>query len=183
MERLYFENYETLSEYMLEMAESGEHIVAALFYADALKLLRELMIFEEVEPIGIEIEPEDYSGYDREYYVSVNEDLQIDIEKAYRNDRYLFTDPDILLAYGEVHSALLKDIPDRQCKEIYVGEPYVENCDYEYYHEGRDEDFDDADDDDDDNMGILANCSLTYDRDNKLKGIQIYLYGEEDLYS
>lgn len=130
MRRIVFEDYESLSDYMINNAEDGKYVVTVLFYEDALNLLRELMMYDEVQVTALDIEPVNYSGYDKEYYISLNENLEAAIEPAYANNGYLGTDADLMLVDADANSAVLKIADKEACREIYIGyEDDVEDCD------------------------------------------------------
>lgn len=121
MRRNFFENYEELSEYMVDKAQDGFYTVAVLFYKDALNLLRELMCYDAVEVEALDIHSKEYDGYNKEYYVSLADDMVVSVEPAYVNGRYLDTEADLTLIDGDANSAIIKNLPDNKCHEIYIG--------------------------------------------------------------
>lgn len=128
MKAEYFRNHEKLSDYMIKQAENGFYTVAALFYDDAMKLVRELLRYDDVVVEALEILPEEYNGYDKEYYVSVTEDLIVSAEPAYRDGKYLYADGEITLLEGSISSEILKYVGIQSSIEITIGNSY----DYEY---------------------------------------------------
>ena len=122
MDRLYFDDYIDMAEYMYDEASDDVYIVAVLYYNDAIQLLRELLSFDDVEISALEIEPPFYNGYDREYFISIDEYKTLSVEPAYVGGRYLNTDADKLLLGGDVHANAMADSPIENCYEILVDE-------------------------------------------------------------
>lgn len=122
MRRKIFDSYEELSDYMVDMAQNGLYTVAVLFYEDAIKLLRELMLYTEVDVESLEIMPPEHEGYEKEYYISIADDMIVSVEPAYVGDKYLDAEADLTLIDGEASSTILKHIPDNKCREIYIFE-------------------------------------------------------------
>lgn len=118
MRRDYFKDYEELSNYMVDKAQDGFYTVTVLFYNDALKLLRELVRYDDIEVEALNIQPEEYDGYDKEYYVSLADDMVVSVEPAYVCGRYLNTEADLTLIIGDASSSIIKDIPENKCHEI-----------------------------------------------------------------
>lgn len=81
-------------------------------YDDAVAIIKELLMFDEILPYQINLEPEDWDGYDKEYYISLDDDMNIWCEKAYSFDhgRYLYTDTRRLFIADDCNSAILKEI-------------------------------------------------------------------------
>lgn len=119
-----FNNHKELSDYMIDNALDGLYTVAVLFYEDAIRLTKELMINAGVEAIALDIEPTEYNGYDKEYYVSLNEDMTVFVEPAFVDGRYLDAEADLTLIDGNANSAILKHIQGIKCFEIRIGEKY-----------------------------------------------------------
>ena len=121
MKRIYFANHKQLSDYMLKRARDEQYVVAVLFYNDAKELLKELLKNDDVDVQALDIQPEMYKNYDREYYVSIF-DMQVSIEPAYYDGEYFTTDAELTLIHSDACSAAIKDIPSSRCYEIYVGD-------------------------------------------------------------
>lgn len=120
MDKYTFENHGDLSGYMADMAQDGYSTIAVLFYDDAIKLMRELMYYEDISVDAIDIQPYPHKGYDREYYVTLADDLVLSVEPAYYDDRYLMTDADIILVSGKAHSSILKVLDNKKCRELEI---------------------------------------------------------------
>lgn len=131
MEILYFNDYAEIGEYMYEKANIGFNITATLFLEDTIGLMRDLMSYENIEIGGIDVAQMEYNGYSKEYYVTLSEDLVLDIEPAWNTRRncYLYAEPDIMLIDGEANSAIIKDVPKDKCTEIYIGAQTKDNSD------------------------------------------------------
>lgn len=122
MKKLYFENCFDLSEYMIDKAMDGFYTVATLFYEDASALIGELVTDRNVSVHSIRLEPCDYDGYNKEYYVTISRDLELFVEPAFSNGIYLETDADLMLIDGNASSDILKRIEISKCREIYISD-------------------------------------------------------------
>ncbi len=180
MRRNFFEDYEELSDYMIDKAQDGLYTVAVLFYDDALCLLRELMRYDDVEIEALDIKPEGYDGYDKEYYVSLADDMVASVEPAYVGGRYLNAEADLTLIDGGASSAIIKNLPENKCHEIYVGISEDEMEDYDFKP-----DCDDNENEKDETLDdIFESAELIKDKNDNVIGIKIdaeslfkYLFG------
>ena len=120
----HYDNHLELCEYMIDKAQDGFYTVAVLYYADAMKLLAEFMCYDDIKKMFIDIENPEIDNYDREYYISLNGDMELFVEKAYCNGRYLGTDAMLTLIHGTAHYNAVADIPEYACREIYFGKEY-----------------------------------------------------------
>lgn len=121
MERSIFRDCSELSEFMIDRAQDGYYVVAALYYKEAKELLRELLLYEDVDTELIEIEPVENNGYDKEYYIALTDDMIVNVERAYKYGRYLQTDADLLLVDSEANSKIIAELDPKKCREIYIG--------------------------------------------------------------
>lgn len=176
MRRNFFEDYEELSDYMIDKAQDGIYTVAVLFYDDALGLLRELMRYDDVDIEALEIKPEEYDGYDKEYYVSIADDMVASVEPAYVGGRYLDADADLTLIDGDANSAIIRNIPENKCHEIYIGisEDEMEGYDFDSIYDDEDDELDE----------VFEKAELLKNKDDNIIGIKIdaeslfkYLFG------
>lgn len=168
MKRKVFKTYKSLADTMVSEAQHGNYIVAVLFYDDAKELMRELLKRNEVDFESINIEPEYYGGYAKEYYVSIAEDMIACVEPAICNGDYLSADADITLIDGEASSRIIKDIPEKKCVEIYIGEYIDDILDDE-------EDFDVFKEIEDIFSHIIGNCKVTKNDNGDVIGFVIDL--------
>ena len=105
MERLEFEDIAALGNLIYGIATDEEAVVTAvLFYDCAQELLKWLLQYDGVEIGHIDFEHEDY-GYSKEYYITLDSDLILDIEPAHK-EKYLPIDTDVLLLDGDASSKL-----------------------------------------------------------------------------
>lgn len=121
MEILFFNDYKEIGEYMYNKAILGHNITATLFFDDAVGLMRYLLQYDSIDIGGIDIASMEYNGYSKEYYVTLSEDLTLDVEEAWHIDKYLMAEPDIMLIDGNASSTIIKDISKDNCREIYIG--------------------------------------------------------------
>lgn len=109
MKRVYFGSVENLAEFMVGNAQEKRSTIVALFYDDALQLMRELLTYEEVEPFTISISSEQFDGYSKEFYITLAGDLQLFIEKAIGpKGGYLNFEDDCLVLYPDTNSAIIE---------------------------------------------------------------------------
>lgn len=108
MKRVYFGTMEKLAEFMLTEAICGHSVSAALFYDETKELMRELLKYDEVDAYGIEIHPTEWDGYNKEYYITLSDELDLFVEKAYQEDkdRYLGFEVDCLILGPGVNSKI-----------------------------------------------------------------------------
>lgn len=176
MRRNFFGDYEELSDYMIDKAQDGYYTVAVLFYNEALGLLRELMSYDDIELEALDIKPEEYDGYDKEYYVSLADDMVASVEPAYVDGRYLNAEADLTLIDGDASSAIIKNIPENKCREIYIGisEDEMEGYDFDSIYDDEDDELDE----------VFENAELLKNKSDNIIGIKIdaeslfkYLFG------
>ena len=130
MERYYFENCNDLAEYMIDKADNNEYVVAALYYEEAMQLIRKILLYDDMDVQFMNIEPPEFNGYNREYYVSLSEDMVASVDPAYIGGKYLRTDADLTLVDGEAHSSLIQALSNNPWREICIGEEDEEyECD------------------------------------------------------
>ena len=124
MDKIVFNDYRSLACKMIETAESGDVAYAVCFFEDAVGLLKELMSLDEVSVGGIEIADQEYNGYAKEYYISIDGDYIVDVQPAWHdtneyNDAgyYGFAAANVYIV-GDANSAILKVIDEATCYEI-----------------------------------------------------------------
>lgn len=121
MKKKVFKDYKDLSEYMYTKASDGINITATLFFEDAISLIKELLLNDDIDIGGINIAQEEYTGYSKEYYITLSDDLILDVTPAHNEKLYLNAEPDMMLIHGDASSSIIKDIDDDICREIYIG--------------------------------------------------------------
>lgn len=137
--KLVFDDYESLAEYICETAvEEKKTIYTALLYDDAKKLLNELALFEDSELDNIEIHEPFWQGYEREFYIVVDEELHINVEVAYHEKNeyhdacyYRFGDEEVIALLGSDTNCKLLDAVDGACRiyEIEIIDSFNEDDD------------------------------------------------------
>ena len=122
MRRLFFEDVHELSDKMIhDVLEGSECISVVCHYELATALLSELI--QSDIPIGqIDISDYEWSGYDREYMVTIM-DGNVYCNQAYgrkvdgySKDEYIESSSDIVYVHQDCNSKILKYI---DCDEIY----------------------------------------------------------------
>ena len=106
---------------MYEKAADGINITATLFFEDATSLIKALLLNDYIEIGGINIAQEEYTGYSKEYYITLSDDLTLDVTPAHNGKLYLNAEPDIMLIHGDASSSIIRDVDDDICREIYIG--------------------------------------------------------------
>ena len=129
MEHIAFAQIGDLAEYMINRVEDKEYIVAALFFDNAVELMRNLLLYDEVRIGTIEISDIEYDGYVGEYYVSLMDDYTLCVERALSDDKYLRTDASLLLLDGDVKYAIVEANENSECIEIVIGDDDYEDYD------------------------------------------------------
>ena len=91
-------------------SEQNKMIYVVLFYDEAKKLLQELLRIEGTEIDSIELLEPTYDGYDKEYYIAFDNDLEISVEKAYHNNIYyrFGDDNTVVLVQNNVNPKVVK---------------------------------------------------------------------------
>lgn len=134
MDTLYFLDYMELACYMVDNADDGKAVTAVLFYDDAKELLKELACYEETEIGSIDLHEPEWNGYDKEFYITLDDNLTIWVEEAYHEIeetgfkgyfRFGFENS-IALIDGNASSLIVKAAEENDyIAEIEIGE----NCD------------------------------------------------------
>lgn len=120
MDRMIFNTYNELAEYMFTKASDGYNITSTLFVGDAIELLRTLIQYEEIDIGEINISQPEYNGYNKEYYISLSNDMILNVQAAQVDNGYIFAEPDIMLIHGEASSSIIKTMNLDDCIEIYI---------------------------------------------------------------
>ena len=142
MERIIIEDIFDVAEMMYEFAmDDGLHSTFVGNYEDVVLLVKELALFEETVFDRIDVEPVELQGYDREYYVDVDADMHVWVEKAYSYDHdiYMMNETEVLLVADNCNSKILERVDydtafevgyedeepecNGDCENCHVGEP------------------------------------------------------------
>ena len=82
------------------------------YYEDVVFIIKELLMFDDILPYDIELEPVETGCYDKEYYLTLDEELNIWCSKAYDSEYegYSYIETDRLFIADDYNSAILKEI-------------------------------------------------------------------------
>lgn len=151
-----FETHDDLAMCMCDLAKEANTVVyAVVFYEDVRKLLKSFGSIDEVKFGNIELEDPQWGGYAKEYYVYVDEDLEVGVEPAWR-DRgkygdacYMRADECIALIHSDANSKILEALKGCDCAEFEIeADAECDGCCEEcamYGDEDNDEECDYAD--------------------------------------
>lgn len=90
-----YENIESMVCDALDICcESSATFIAK--YDSAVIILKELLGYEEFVPFLIDISDPLYSGYDREFIITVNDNDEVFCEKFYRNNKYIIPNDGVI---------------------------------------------------------------------------------------
>ena len=173
MRRLFFEDVHELSNKMIHDVLKGSECVSAVCHYELATALLSELIQSDI-PIGqIDISDYEWSGYDREYMITIM-DGNVYCNQAcgrkvdgYSKDEYIESSSDIVYVHQDCNSKILKYI---DCDEIYEFSIYdvddFDDFDYNCFDCGHencscdgfclDEDNDNGDEEDD---GTISYCS------------------------
>ena len=87
-------------------------------YDNAIDVLKELLVYDDIMPYHICIEPEEFDLYDKEYLVTLDNAMNVWCEKAYQKEhnRYLYTESTCVFVADDCNPDALKDVV---CNELY----------------------------------------------------------------
>ena len=112
MNRIYFGDIKHLAAYMLDNAEKNKSVMAVLFYDKAKELLRELAKYDDIDIHSVYLEPEEWSGYSKEYYITLSGyfGLELYVEQGYdsKKERYLNYESDFVVLSGDASSQVAR---------------------------------------------------------------------------
>ncbi len=140
MERIVIEDIFDVAMMMYDRATDGEQVTFVGLYEDIIRLTKDLMVFDEVVIDYIDIEPEIISGYKREYCVTLNPNMDLQVERAYdfNNEAYYYHETDVLLIADDCNSKIIERVDyntsyeigyelddecDGDCENCHLGEP------------------------------------------------------------
>lgn len=121
-------DYEHLGTVMYELAEDGLVVCSVLSSEQAFELLRELSIYDDVQLGSIHLQNGDYECYDREYYVTLDTDMVLDIEPAWHNgdDKhsagYAYNEADVFFFDTNASAAVMLPYQNKTCYELRFGD-------------------------------------------------------------
>lgn len=115
-------DYIDLSDLMHTVAELGFIICCTLSDADAFELMKELSVYSDIQFGNINLMNKEFYEYDREYYVTLDPNMVLDVEPAWDEHygRYLYNDAEVYLFEGSSNAAIMDGYQDRNCFELCI---------------------------------------------------------------
>lgn len=123
-EKIKFNSYTELVDEMINVANDGCVAYAICFFDDAKNIVKELLSRDNTEIAGLNISEPSYCDYNKEYFISIDGDMLIDVEPGwhekneYHEAGYLWYDAEKVFIVGDANSAAIKDIDKEKCFEI-----------------------------------------------------------------
>lgn len=132
MDRIIIEDIFEVAELMHDNATKKKDIMFVGLYEDAIKIIKDLLSFDDINIARIDIEPEELDAYDKEYYVNICGDMELWCIKAYydRDQTYWYDETDILFIADDCNSKILDNIDYDKAFEV----GYEEECDGDCEH-------------------------------------------------
>lgn len=119
-----------LADEMYDLATEGNYVVAALHYDRAIEVMRELLGYEDVEVSAFDIAPIEYDGYDKEFYVSLADDMVLTVKPACRGNKYVNACADLLFVDADASTDLICELP-REKYAFVLWNDDTEDCEDE----------------------------------------------------
>jgi len=117
------------------------------FYEDMAEILKELLAYDEFMVGNIELYDFEFTNYDKEYILTICEDLKIWIQPMFNGERYINYEADKVFIADDCHSSVVGYNFNRKADIYCFGyEDDEESCDCENCQCCNDTD-DDTDDD------------------------------------
>ena len=133
MKRFIIEDLFDVAEAMYDEIKNNkkEEIMFVGKYDESSLVVKELIMYDDVMPYDIEICPEELDWYDKEYYVTLDEDMNVWCEPAWKKDQYLFTTADVLFIMNDCNSSILNAIDYKEAIEVAFDydEDFEDECD------------------------------------------------------
>lgn len=139
IESLEFKNVSALAETMIE-DDTKCYRTAVLPFYNAIWLVRELMLYEDVGVDYLDWYMPEYNDYEGHYYVTLDDDNYLSIEPCYKNGKFIMCGGDIMYIDGEAEAEILRKNAD-QFDEMY------EICFTDEYNEPEDDFINNLEDD------------------------------------
>lgn len=123
---IHVEDYDKLSNLMYELAYEGFVVCCVMSHTKAFELLKEIAVYDDIQLGSIQLQNEDYSGYDREYYVTLDSDMYLDIAPAwYKGDDkhsagYSYNEADVYFFDGDAHASAMESYQGNICYELHI---------------------------------------------------------------
>jgi len=120
MDRIVIEDVYDVAEIMIDEIREGHETTFIGLYDDVSEIIKDLVICSdyEVNIERIDLEPVEFDGYDKEYYVSLTKNMKLWCEKAYHSEHecYLFDETDVVFIADDCNSKILDRV---DCNRIY----------------------------------------------------------------
>ena len=114
MRKIVIEDLSDVAYIMYKKVQEDECIDTTFvgFYEDAVAVIKNLLMYDDVNIFNIDLTSEMIDGYDREFYVSLDDEMNIWCSKAYdvEDERYIYSETDCLLIADDCKSTILKYI-------------------------------------------------------------------------
>lgn len=112
MERLIIDDlYDIAQSMYIDVVENKKvGVTFTGLYEEALEIVKYLLGMEDVFPYSVKLLPPESNGYEREYFVSLEEDLEVYCEPAWDEEskQYLYIDGDVAYTMNNCNSDILK---------------------------------------------------------------------------
>lgn len=122
MEKIIFNSYDELASHMFDIANDDGTAYAILFFDDAVQLIKSLLSDDRTTIGGVDIASEEYKGYTKEYFVSLDNEYIVDVQPAWSDEckepGYLWFDAEKVYVIGDANSSVIKCIDKAKCVEI-----------------------------------------------------------------
>ena len=185
MKRFIVDDLFDVAEAMYEeiVEKKKEEVMFIGYYEDAIEVIKYLVVFDDVMPHALEIHDEEWDGYDKEYYVTLDENLELWVEPAIGvKGNYLMGFSDTVFLAGDCSSSIINAIGSDEFVEIaYFDEEDLEDecddcCGECCCHGGCHEDYEDSNE-------LNSNSVKTrvaVDEDGKIHGFEKTWISDKD---
>ena len=114
MKKIIIDDLSDIAFIMYEKVQEDMCIDATFvgLYDDAIAVIKELLMYDEVSIYDVTIVPEEMDGYNKEYYISLDKDMNIWCTKAYNveDNCYIYDETDCLFIADDCNSVILKQM-------------------------------------------------------------------------
>ena len=138
MKKIIVEDMIDVAQIMYDKVVSGcESACFVGYYEDAAQLIKELlMMYDDTNVMQIKIEMVEWDGYEKEYLVTLDDEMNVWCEKAfndYRNDYFYIEDSCVLVA-DDCNSKILENIEADEVYEVSYDLYDEHECDGDCEH-------------------------------------------------
>ena len=130
MEKLLFDSYVDFSKYIYSLAEYGKAVSVVAFGNEIAILAKQLLTYHDVK-LGFvnNYDNSEYTDYDGEYYLALDSDLELSIERVFgEDDRLIKSGLDVGCYFSDVHSKIALNNEDEIQYEIEVEKDCCDVC-------------------------------------------------------